>query len=177
MDTRQQRFVRLVEPHHVRALAFARCLCHSVADGDDLFQVALLRALERIDQLRDDHAFRAWFYRIIVSVHRNRVRRPFWRRLVPLGDHRAPEMPVDEALASAQRARIALGCLAPEQRETIVLFEIDGWSVDEIAALHGVSVSAVKSRLVRARERLREFYTRRFGTQERAALPSPGGTP
>jgi RNA polymerase sigma-70 factor, ECF subfamily len=176
MDARQQRFVRLVEPHHDRALGFARCLCASAADGDDLFQIVLLRALERIDQLRDDGAFRAWFYRIIVSVHRNRSRRPFWRRLVPLDDYRAPDVPVDEALASAQRARIALGCLAPEQRETILLFEIDGWSVDEIAALHGVSVSAVKSRLVRARERLREFYTKRF-MPERAALPSPGGAP
>jgi RNA polymerase sigma-70 factor (ECF subfamily) len=176
MDARQQRFLRLVEPHHAAALAFARCLCRSDADGDDLFQVALLRAFDNIEHLRSEDAFRSWFYRVIVSVHRNRLRRPFWRRLVPLADDHGTEHRFDEELAGAQRARLALAELPPEQRETLLLFEIEGWTVDEIASLHHVSVSAVKSRLVRARDRLRNLYTKRFGAPAPAALPSTGGT-
>jgi len=175
MDARQQRFLRLVEPHHAAALAFARCLCRSQADGDDLFQTALLRALEKIDHLREDGAFRAWFYRVIVSVHRNRARRPFWRRLVPLDDQGSTPA-FDDALAGDQRARLALASLPVEQRETIVLFEIEEWTIEEIAALHDVSISAVKSRLVRARDRLRQLYTKRLGAASRAVLAS-GGTP
>jgi RNA polymerase sigma-70 factor (ECF subfamily) len=46
------------------------------------------------------------------------------------------------------------------QREAVVLFEVDGYSIEEIAAMQRVSVSAVKSRLVRGRERLRRYYER-----------------
>jgi RNA polymerase sigma-70 factor, ECF subfamily len=174
MEPSQHRFLRLIEPHLAAALAFARCLGRSDSDGDDLFQTALLRALEKLDQLRDEEAFRAWFYRILVNVHRNHVKQPFWRRIVPLvDDHGSGAAAADDALAGSQRARAALSVLPHEQRETIVLFEIDGWTVDEIAALHGVSVSAVKSRLARARERLRSVYTKRLGAAPPAALPAP----
>lgn len=174
----QQRFTRLVEPYHAAALAFARCLSRSSADGDDLFQTAVVRALEKLGQLRDDAAFRGWFYRVIVSVHRNSVRSGFWRRMVPfLDDHGGHERAAADSLAGAQRAQRALAALPAEQREAILLFEVEGWSVDEIAALYRVSPSAVKSRLVRARERLRTIYSKRLGVQTLAALPTPGGTP
>lgn len=165
MEPRRLRLRRLIEPVHDDARAFARCLCRSRADGDDLFQEALIRALDKLDGLRDDAAFKRWLYRVIVSVHRNRYRQAFWRRLLPLGDGdaRADERRVDERLGGAERARIALAALPPEQREAIVLFEIEGWQVDEIATLTGASVSAVKSRLARGRDRLRAVYTRRFG--------------
>jgi DNA-directed RNA polymerase specialized sigma24 family protein len=44
-----ERLARLIEPVHDRALAFARSLCRSRADGDDLYQEALLRALTKLD--------------------------------------------------------------------------------------------------------------------------------
>lgn len=176
MEPRRQRFHRLIVPRHDAALAFARGLCRSRADGDDLFQAALMRALDKLDDLRDDDAFKAWFYRILVSVHRNRCRVAFWRRLVPfVDDRRDPEPPIDEALGGAARARLALATLPPEQRETIVLFEIEDWTVDEIAALHQVSTSAVKSRLARGRDRLRAVYTTQLGVTDTPPSPSPGG--
>lgn len=164
MEPTRTRFRRLIEPLHDAALAFARSLCRSRADGDDLFQEALVRALAKLDGLREDAAFRPWFYRVVVSVHRNRCRRPWWRRLVPLGDHdRATPAPrTDDELGAAERARIALAELPAEQREAIVLFELEGWTVDEIAELHAVSASAIKSRLARGRDRLRAIYIERF---------------
>jgi RNA polymerase sigma-70 factor (ECF subfamily) len=59
-----------------------------------------------------------------------------------------------------------LAALPVEQRETIVLHEIEGWKVDEIAAMHGVSESAVKSRLSRGRDRLRAFYAKKLGVTD-----------
>ncbi|HVK71813.1 MAG TPA: sigma-70 family RNA polymerase sigma factor [Kofleriaceae bacterium] len=183
MDARRRRFERLLEPHHDAVLAFARCVSRSRADGDDLFQAALLRAFDNLDGLRDEAAFRPWLYRIVVTTHRNAVRRSFWRRLVPFDGHDDGAAPVDqrapaadEALGRAQRARQALATLPAEQREAIVLFEIEGWTVEEIAAAHDVSISAVKSRLARGRERLRQFYTHRL---EPAApvLALPGDAP
>jgi RNA polymerase sigma-70 factor (ECF subfamily) len=170
MELRQERFVRLIEPIHGAALAFARGLCRSRADGDDLFQESLLRALDRLDDLRDDAAFRFWLHRVIVSVHRNRCRRAFWRRLVPIGDDNDSRAtpPIDEAISGADRARVALASLPAEQREALVLFEIEGWKIDEIAAMHGISESAVKSRLARGRDRLRAFYAKKLGISDAA---------
>ena len=172
-----ERFRALLEPVYAQAVGFARHLSRSRADGDDLFQEALIRALARLAGLRDDAAFKPWLYRIVISVHRNRVRRAFWRRFLPLpevatdepaasGNYRVSEWSPDAAEA-ARRAREALTTLPAVQREAIVLYEIEGWQVDEIAVLQRCSASAVKSRLARGRDRLRAYYEARH-----AAVPS-----
>jgi RNA polymerase sigma-70 factor (ECF subfamily) len=175
MDASRERLQRLLEPVHDRAAGFARSVCRSTDDGDDLFQEALVRAIEKIDSLREDGAFRVWLYRIIISLHRSRYRRAFWRRLLPLtGDVEDGRPGAEETLGAASRARLALAELPHEQREAIVLFEIEDWKVEEIAELLDVSVSAIKSRLARGRERLRSIYARRFGV---ALAPSPSLIP
>jgi RNA polymerase sigma-70 factor (ECF subfamily) len=170
MEERADRFRRLVEPLHDRVLGFARSLCRSTVEGDDLFQEAMLLAFRKVDALRDDAAFRAWVYRIVITVHRSHCRRAFWRRLVPLADvaeldadresehlYRSDGWSADAAEAN-RRARNALAKLGAAQREAIVLFEIEGWLVEEIATLQGLSVSAIKSRLARGRAQLRALY-------------------
>jgi len=177
VESRQQRLRRLLEPVHDRAQAFSRSIAKSRSDGDDLFQEALVRALGKLDGLRDDRAFRGWLYRVIISVHRNRYRRAFWQRLLPLTHE--PADPADQhpdALGAADRARKALATLPHEQREAIVLHDIEGWRIEEIAELEGTSVSAIKSRLSRGRDRLRDVYTRKFAMRSEASLV-PGETP
>lgn len=175
MEATHARYRRLLEPVHDKALAFARSIARSRSEGDDLFQEALLRALDKLDGLREDGAFRTWLYRVIVSVHRTRYRRAFWRRLLPLaGNEPATEPSAEHTLGAADRARLALADLPHDQREAIVLFEIEGWKVEEIAELLEVSRSAIKSRLARGRQRLREIYARRFGV---VAAPSPSLAP
>lgn len=171
MESTHARFQRLLEPIHDRAVVFARSVCRSRADGDDLFQEAVMRAIDKLPALRDDGAFRFWLYRVIISVHRNRYRKAFWRRLLPLDTEPAAPERVAE-VGGADRMRVALAELPHDQREALVLFEIEGWKVEELAELLGISGSAVKSRLVRGRERLRTIYTRKFGT---AAAPQPIG--
>jgi RNA polymerase sigma-70 factor (ECF subfamily) len=171
MESRDERFRRLLEPQlHAKAQVFARSIARSRADGDDLFQEALIRALAKLDSLREDRAFRGWLYRVIITVHRNRYRRAFWTRFLPLAHDPATDDRPDDALGGADRARAALATLAHEQREAIVLHDIEGWRVEEIAELEGTSESAIKSRLSRGRERLREVYTRRFGVHASVTL-------
>ena len=158
---RRQRFCRLLEPHHDELRVFAHRLCRATADGDDVFQEAAMRALVKLDGLRSDEAFRFWFYRVLLSVHRNRYRRSFWSRLVPLADELVPSVaPAD--LGGAERMRAALGALPAVQREAIVLHDLQGLTVEEIAQAQGVSGSAVKSRLSRGRRSLRSIYRKRF---------------
>ena len=160
---KQRRLMELLAPLHDGARMTARRLCRSHADGDDLFHEAVLRALDHFDELRDVGSFRSWFYAVLLNVHRARHRLSFWRRLVPFAESRA-ELVVDDesdALAGAQRMARALATLAPAEREAIVLFELEGFTLEEVAALQRSTLSAVKSRLVRARGRLRRHYERR----------------
>jgi RNA polymerase sigma-70 factor (ECF subfamily) len=159
--------VRLLEPIHARAQQSARRLARCNADGDDLFQEAVLRALARISDLRDEAKFSSWFYSVLLSVHRARCRISFWRRFLPLplpmqldGPPHDPPLPgaLEDRRAGALRMQSALQALPPEQREAVVLFEVDGFSIDEIAAMQRSSVTAVKTRLVRGRQRLRQRY-------------------
>ena len=170
MEQRSDRFRRLLEPHHDRVLGFARSLCRAISEGDDLFQDAMMRAFTKLDALRDDAAFRPWLYRIVINAHRSRGRRVFWRRLIPLVAETDTEDEADTeqlyrteawsptARDANRRARAALARLAVATREAIVLFEIEGWKVEEIATLQRISISAVKSRLARGRDRLRALY-------------------
>ncbi|MEO8840028.1 MAG: RNA polymerase sigma factor [Kofleriaceae bacterium] len=161
----RDRLRELLEPIYPQVVAFARHLSRSRTDGDDLYQEAVLRALTKLGQLRDDAAFRPWLYRIVISIHRNRERRGFWRRLLPIEATPEPDKGYRDWSAqtaeAARRAREALASLPVDQREAIVLFELEGWTVEEIAALYRVSISAVKSRLARGRDRMRQAYDER----------------
>lgn len=166
-ERRWRRLLELLAPIHDRAAATARRLCRTPADGDDLLQAAVLRAFEKLDGLRDPDRFPAWFWAVLLSVHRNRARRELWRRFLPLDDLPPGGEPAgpdgnrrEEERVSAARAAAALARLPAVQREAVVLHEIEGFGVEEIAAMQGVTVSAVKSRLARGRERLRRHYRR-----------------
>ncbi|HEX8794426.1 MAG TPA: RNA polymerase sigma factor [Polyangiaceae bacterium] len=166
-----QRSLQLLAPFHDAAIRTARRLCRSNADGDDLFQEAVLRANDRLSELRDPSSFRSWFFAILLTMHRRRHRRDFWRRMLPIEsapDRSAP--PEADALDGAQRMARALAVLSPEEREAIVLFELEGFTLDEIAALQRSSLPAVKSRLSRARARLRHHYEKDAADLGRLAM-------
>jgi RNA polymerase sigma-70 factor, ECF subfamily len=165
-EERWQRLTRLLEPIHRQALATARRLCRSADEGDDLYQDAVVRAFDKLHGLREESRFRAWFFAVLLSRHRSGRRR---LRLMPVpleeafpnGSEPAAEgSPGDEERRAADRAARALATLPAEQREAIVLHEIEGFSVEEVAEFQEVTASAVKSRLARGREKLRQYYRR-----------------
>jgi len=179
-ERRWERIVRLLEPVHEQALSTARNLSRGNGEGDDLYQEAVLRAWRKLHTLREEARFRPWFFAVLLSVHRSRCRRAFWKRFIPLDDAAAGREPAGEdgrvhaeELDAARRAARALARLPAVQREALVLHELEGFSMEEIAALQGASVAAVKSRVFRARERLRRHY-RALGFADGAAAPAPG---
>lgn len=157
-DAVRRRLLRLLEPLHDHARLTARRLSRSNADGDDLFQETVVQALARFSSLRDEHRFRPWFFAILLSLHRRKHRASVWRRWLPMVEEpRAPDGPDTE---TTRRLRRALLLLTAAEREALILFELQGFQLDEIATLQASSVPAVKSRLARARARMRQHYAR-----------------
>src|SRR5262245_16525444 len=125
----EKRLIELLTPIHDKARLTARRLCKSSFDGDDLFQEAVLRALLKLDELREVSRFNAWFYAVLLSVHRERSRRSFWRRFWPFSDEQSEIESVssgsyEETRGESARLSAALQKLPVKQREAVVLFEV-----------------------------------------------------
>ncbi|MFH1892370.1 MAG: RNA polymerase sigma factor [Candidatus Zixiibacteriota bacterium] len=157
MKNTAEQFWKMLEPFHPEAEGFCRKLAGSREDGDDLYQDSLLIALRKHATLRDPESFRPWIYRIIVNRHKNRCRQPWWRLAVPL-DRVESSVGDDPSKAHAWKRLLdrALGALSPEDKALIILFEVEGWSIAELAELHDKPEGTIKARLSRARKKMRK---------------------
>ncbi|MFH1685906.1 MAG: RNA polymerase sigma factor [bacterium] len=158
MDRNNDLFWELVEPEHLKLRAYCRKLLGNREDGDDLYQDALVSALAGFDDLRQLEAIRPWLYRIVINTYKNRMRRPWWRRLTSLGAEMettlAGENPV-KVQAARRRLETAFRVLSPDDRTLVTLFELQGWRLAELADLTGRSEGSLKTRLSRARGKMR----------------------
>lgn len=166
-------FWELLQPEHARAQAFCRKLCGNREEGDDLYQEALLKALKNFGQLRETGLFKSWLYRIIINSFKNSVRPSLWQRLVPLTKlveetHSAPE--TSARFAAKARLKIAFKAITPEERALITLFELEGWSIAELAEMHGKKTGAIKVRLSRIRSKMRQALLKHLGSDTKKTV-------
>jgi len=158
-------FWRLLEPEHRAAEAFCRRLAGDRAEGDDLYQDSLVSALHAFKQLRDHESFRPCLYRTIVNRFKSRRRSRWFRNRRPLtAAVEATRVGTDPQPLAAARRRLesALAQLSAGDRALIILFEVDGWTVAELARLSGKTEGSIKTRLSRARGRMRRFLIRQM---------------
>lgn len=162
-DTRE--FTQLLAPHYNDALRYSRALCAnwSPDDAEDVLQQSFLQALENFSGLNDTAKFKSWFFKIITRVFYTSVRKHFWKKFLPMdSDNGILEMPSvfgnPDSNEDRQILYNALSKLNSKERASILLFEIAGFSIEEITAIQGEkSISAVKSRLSRTRQKLRKY--------------------
>ena len=146
----------MLQPLYPDAVRLARAMAGSAADGDDVLQDALVRAWKAYPKLRDNQLFKPWLLKIIGNSCRSWHRRRKLKNWVSLDFVQGHPAPQGEELEHIDLVRKALQALPADQREAVVLFELTGASLEEITVIQGVSLSAVKSRLTRARKRLKE---------------------
>jgi RNA polymerase sigma-70 factor (ECF subfamily) len=153
-------FEDTVLPHLDAAFNYARWLTRNDADAEDVVQDACVRAMRFFSSLRDDDA-RPWLFAIVRNTWYSRVSRRPGTQGAPLVT--AQHESADEALDPEERllqqhtvavVRTALEQLPVDFREVLVLREFEGLSYKEIAAVVGVPIGTVMSRLARGRERL-----------------------
>ena len=170
------KFIELVKPHYSDSLRYCRALCsikHS-EEAKDVLQQAFLKAIENFGSLQEQSKFKSWFFKIITNCFYDVTRKHFWKNLVSLENYDAKEQIPDvynhfEVNEAKNLISIALGKLSDKERIAIVLFEIEGFSIEEITDLQNEnSQSAVKSRLSRARNKLKDIILKLEMDFERA---------
>ena len=144
----------------VRRLAGSRAL------AEDLFQETMMTVFQSLASYRGEAPLGAWVRQIAVSKCLMYLRSPWHRARLRLSSEGDPEGRWVEALLPATpgpRAEIvdverALASLAPTARAVVWLFEVEGYSHEEIAQSFGRSVSFSKSQLARAHMKLRQWF-------------------
>jgi RNA polymerase sigma-70 factor (ECF subfamily) len=151
----REAFGELVRRHRDRLWAVALRTLGDREEAADAVQDALISAYRAADRFRGDAAVTTWLHRIVVNACLDRVRRRQNRPTVALPEVESAATalaPPDSDTALTVRA--ALAQLPAEQRIPLVLLDVEGYSVAEIAQLLGVAEGTIKSRCARGRVRL-----------------------
>ena len=164
-------FEQLVQPHFDRLWRLAFRLTGRKAEAEDLFQELLIKAFGKLDDLVAIDEPGSWLSRVMYNLFIDEQRRFARRRMHVVdegflpGDGLAglagPEDPVhdNERLDKLRQLDAALSQLSDEHRVIVLLHDTEGYKLREIQDLIGVPVGTVKSRLHRARARLREILS------------------
>jgi len=147
-------FERLYQTQGGRMKSVAYHLLGSIPDAEDAVQEAFLRIYRGVSSFRDEAGFSTWIYRILVNtchdLRRRQQRRP---EAPPIDDARSLSANVPLALALEQ----ALGQLDERHRMTFLLFEAEGFTHSEIAAILGISETNSRYLLHQAKRELQEI--------------------
>lgn len=149
----EQQLTGFLVENQVRFYRLAYSYLQDREEALDAVQTAVCRALERQDSLREADAMRTWFYRILVNVCMDSLRRRKLVTLVPpealdAGSYEDP-LPADESLSRRVDA------LPPEVSTIVKLRFYEELSLKEISAVTGCNLSTVKTRLYTGLKKLR----------------------
>lgn len=178
-------FAELIERHQTTCKRLALSILRDAANAEDEVQNAFWKAFEHIGQFQQDAKFSTWLSRIVVNQCLMRLRK----------ERRAKFLYLDEGVAGEEVATLELpdqrpspemtlaqtelgeilqkeiGRIPPMLREVVVLRDVQGLSMSDVAGRLGISVAAAKSRLLRARLELKSRLQKHFG-EASAAIPS-----
>ncbi len=185
-------FARLFARHRDRLWAVALRTMGNPHDAADGLQDGLISAYRRADSFRGDAAVTTWLHRVVVNACLDRIRAAKVRRTEALpddldepggrgsvrtatGDREDPEQ---AAIADDRRRALlaALATLPAEQRAALILVDMEGYAVAEVAVMLDCAEGTVKSRCARGRKRLATLLRDRLaatGPSRDPAHPEP----
>src|SRR5208282_1353816 len=175
-DGSKEAFEALVVRHQSRVFAVAGGILRNREDVEDIAQQVFFKAYFSLKRFDQRAAFSTWLYKITVNECWDLLRKRKVRPLVLEVDlseqqarqYQAAEEVADgrpdpsEQLAARERVEQLLQCLEERDRSMLVLKEVQGFSVEEIAEVLEINANTVKVRLFRARRRIAESVRRRL---------------
>ena len=179
-------FGELFSRHRDRLWAVAMRTMGNPEDAADGLQDGMIAAFRRAGSFRGEAAVTTWLHRIVVNACLDRLRAAKVRRADPLPDdlddhggrgslvtQDGTHDPADLSVAADRRRRVleALGTLPAPQRAALVLVDMEGYPVHEVAKMLGCAEGTVKSRCFRGRARLAEL----LGDLDPTAPEAPEG--
>ncbi len=188
----EEAFAWLIAHYHQQIFSLLARTVRNRADAADLTQEVFVKVFRGIKGFHGESSLRTWIYRI--ALHEASNQRRWWMRHgqqeVPIeqeisqADGKTPvrlgdmlidpsESPYDAAVHNENRSRVELALQqVPEPyRSTLILRDIEGFVYEEVAAMQGVNLGTVKSRLVRGRAFLRALLTAPQPDPRTTALP------
>jgi RNA polymerase sigma-70 factor (ECF subfamily) len=166
-EVRRQQFVGLVDGIKVELFNFALRLTGSREEAEDLLQESYFKAYKYFHQLRDQNKFKEWLFQITANQFKNFLRKKKKENTFYQDDseyqfvepEKAYRNPDEMHLQSDRSALVqkALRMVSPKMRNVLVMFELEGYSIEEVASSLNISRGTVKSRLHYARKKLREI--------------------
>ena len=172
-DNQAALFERLLKPHMQRLYRLAYRLTHSRPEAEDLFQDVLTKVFARLDELAELRDPGPWLSRVLYNQFVDHRRRYARQRLVSVEEGQLPGKSVEALhgnlddsadpgrLGDIRSLQSALDCLSNEHRTVVLLHDAEGYKLEEIHSITGDPVGTIKSRLHRARARLRELLKER----------------
>jgi RNA polymerase sigma-70 factor (ECF subfamily) len=179
-------FEELVRRHQQRVCALVNGILRRPDDVEDVAQQVFLKAYLGIKKFDQRAAFSTWLYKIAVNECWDYLRKKKVRPLVYEADlseeqvsrldgivsaDRPPEGPNDRAEARELLERM-LDTLPDQDRQLLLLKEVEGFSVQELAEILKLNVNTVKVRLFRARGRIMDVYRRRLSQGKKTGAAS-----
>lgn len=160
-DSKQIAFLELYEPRRENLVRFAKAIVKNREEAMDLVQETTLQAYKGFEKLKNPAAFTSFLFTIASRIHKRNI----WRKRLFFNfsqndeksealDNIADNNAKADSRYDVQALYKALDTLPEAQREAVVLFEINGLSLDEIKDIQGASLPAVKSRVQRGRKAL-----------------------
>jgi RNA polymerase sigma-70 factor (ECF subfamily) len=155
----------LFRKYSVPILRFADRMLGSRPEAEEVAQEVFLKLIARVDQYDGRAAVASWLFAIAANACRDRLRHAGRRTSVPLSavaEAAAPDPPADHLLVERERRQQvyrALAHLSDDQREALILARYHDLPYSEIARTLSISEGAVKTRIFRAMEKLKEVFS------------------
>jgi len=156
---RQTEFLELFEPVRENLSRFARAMVREREEAKDLVSEAIMLGFENFNKLKDRTAFLSYMFTIIHRLYkRNKRHRSYFTEFdSKFAEQIKANDTSPETIIDVKLLYLALDELPFKQKEAVILFEISGFSIEEIKKIQGGTISGVKSRLKRGREKLGEI--------------------
>jgi RNA polymerase sigma factor (sigma-70 family) len=176
---------RIVAACQNTVTAVALAITRDVSASEDIAQEAFLNAWQHLERLHNPDSFLPWLRQIARNLARDHLRKyrdqpldgPNAELALAMAADPGPQ-PMQKLLEDEHEATAAelIAALPEDSRETLLLFYREGQSSQQVATLLGITDAAVRKRLSRARQLVRDDLIRRFGEFARASAPSAAFT-
>jgi RNA polymerase sigma-70 factor (ECF subfamily) len=150
---------KIYRKFHKQAFTVAVRICNNRELAQDVTQEAFITAFKRVHQYRGDSPFWGWLRRVVVNHAISALRKLPRHDAVELEDFMSPRSGDQESMGHCMDLEQALAQLSDEDRMVVWLHDVEGYKHREIAKLAGKTESYSKTRLNRARARLRTLIS------------------